>query len=1029
MKNRASSGRVICTFLVFSVLVGVCLMAFFMLISVPAASASQSSHAPIFINGNGDFTSANGVNGGGSGTVGNPYIIENYVISASGANGITIQNTTAYFIVRNCLVENGGSTYNGIYLENVANGRIENNICSNNIYGIYLESSSYDNLTSNTCKNNGCGIYLRSSSYDNLTSNICSNNIYGIYLESSSHDNLTANTCENNADTGIDWITSTDGNLTSNICENNIYGIYLYYSDNNILDNNTCSNNSQYGIRLNSSSYNNLTANTCENNRYNFSVSGTSVSHFDHNIDNSNLVDGRSIYYLKDSSDLVIGSSLNIGYVGLVRCDNIRVENLVLENNEQGILLVSTENSRIENCVSSNNSSYGIYLYSSSYDNLTSNTCENNIGGGIFLESSSYDNLTSNSSNCGIRLNSSSYNNLTANTCSNSGDGIYMWSSSNNTLTNNTCENNSGDGIYLESSPYNNLTGNTSSNNSWDGIFLQYSPYCNLTANTCENNEDTGIDWITSTDGNLTGNICERNDFGIEIFDLTYSNIVGNTCSNNNWDGIWLIDIFYNNLTGNTCENNSLYGIFIESSSDCTIFCNHLLNNTENNAYDGGTNSWDNNGKGNYWSDWQPPTHPDANYNGIVDTSRPITGGSNQDYYPFVILAAPNKPTNLLPSIRQTTTNVSISCVVTDNNDNYRINVFFYDNATKNLIDNIWTDNNTTATVTWTGLARGQTCTFFARAQVGNENWSENSDTQSFKVNSLPVTENHKTEGQANPTGLTTFSPTLSWSYADNDNDNQVQRQIQVGTAENDNSMWDSTVSTSSTSATCAGSALSRGVTYRWRVRVYDNYEWSPWVSGTFMLSQSPTVTVGSSTIELTLLEAGDAPVISTSIFTMSLTIGTSLDTLLVYYARIEGTPQISADSVAPFYFDISTTNPDAISSATITFNIPKSWVAANDIIPSTLVAWRNSDGVWQTLPSRLVGEDALYYYLEATTSGFSLFGVSGQRRVVTTTENQQSSPQTPLGDQRMQQLIFIVALGIFVFSVMILVSSFKRHK
>ncbi|MCJ7720053.1 MAG: hypothetical protein MUO36_01130, partial [Candidatus Hadarchaeum sp.] len=114
VKNRASSGRVICTFLVFSVLVGVCLMAFFMLISVPAASASQSSRAPILINGNGDFTSANGVNGGGDGSAGSPWIIENWVIDASGANGIDIQNTTAYFVVRNCLVENGwASEYSG----------------------------------------------------------------------------------------------------------------------------------------------------------------------------------------------------------------------------------------------------------------------------------------------------------------------------------------------------------------------------------------------------------------------------------------------------------------------------------------------------------------------------------------------------------------------------------------------------------------------------------------------------------------------------------------------------------------------------------------------------------------------------------------------------------------------------------------------------------------------------------------------------------------------------------------------------
>jgi parallel beta-helix repeat protein len=310
--------------------------------------------------------------------------------------------------------------------------------------------------------------------------------------------------------------------------------------------------------------------------------------------------------------------------------------------------------------------------------------------------------------------------------------------------------------------------------------------------------------------------------------------------------------------------------------------------------------------------------------------------------------------------------------------------------------------------------------------------------TKTFEIEHIPPNrpDTLRVEGQVSPQLLTTFTPTFSSRYTDNDNVNSSMVQIQVGTSGGDNSMWDGqqakNVENGDTiSITYAGAALRRGVQYFWRVRVQDNENaWSDWSDNeNFRLSPSSTVTVGDGTIELTLLEAGDAPVISTSIFTMSLTIGTSLDTLLVYYARTEGTPQISADSVAPFYFDISTTNPDAISGATITFNILASWVAANDIIPSTLVAWRNSNGTWQTLSSRLVGEDLLYYYLEATTSGFSLFGVSGQKMVVAPTENQQSSPQTPPGDQRMQQLIFIAALGILITSVMFFVSSFKRHK
>jgi parallel beta-helix repeat protein len=120
--------------------------------TVQAQGATPTPRAPIFINGDSQFTPANGVTGG-SGTQADPYIIENWVIDASGAIGITIQNTTKYFVVWNCLVENGGN-YIGIYLDNAINGKVENNTCENNSYGIYLTSSSSNTIFYNYLLNN-----------------------------------------------------------------------------------------------------------------------------------------------------------------------------------------------------------------------------------------------------------------------------------------------------------------------------------------------------------------------------------------------------------------------------------------------------------------------------------------------------------------------------------------------------------------------------------------------------------------------------------------------------------------------------------------------------------------------------------------------------------------------------------------------------------------------------------------------------------------------------------------------------------
>ena len=460
----------------FAPLVGVLLLVSLMAVcisTVHAQGETLTPRAPIFINGDGSFTPANGVNGGGSGTADDPYIIENWVIDASGAHGISIQNTTAYFIVRNCLVENGGGSYSGIYLNNVVNGKVENNTCENNSdHGIFLDHSSYNTISNNTCSNNSTGIGLEVSS-------------------------------------------------------------------NNILSNNTLSNNS-----------------------YNFSVLGYEISHFDHDIDTSNLVNGKPIYYLKGSSNLVIDNSWDVGYLGLVNCENIRVENLVLENNGQGILLASTENSRIENCAFSNNNSTGIFLWYSSYNTISNNTCENN--------------------EYGILLDSSSSNTLNNNTCSNNSTGISLWYWSNT------------------------------------GIILWYSSNNTISNNTCENNE-TGIYLLRGSDNNTISN---------------------NTCENNRQGGIRLDGSSGNTLDNNTCSNNT-YGIYLYNSFNNTIFYNYLLNNTEHNAYDYGTNFWDEDEEGNYWDDWQPPEHPDADGDGIVDEPRPILGGTNQDNYPLAFYFSP----------------------------------------------------------------------------------------------------------------------------------------------------------------------------------------------------------------------------------------------------------------------------------------------------------------------------------------------------------------------------------------------------
>ena len=112
---------------------------------VSVNQSSYTQHDPIYIHGNEEFTSENGVTGG-SGTSNDPYIIENITMDATSSpsgSGITIQNSASvYFIIRNCYITNAPGAnfdYAGIKLLNTNNGKIINNYCSyNEGGGIYL---------------------------------------------------------------------------------------------------------------------------------------------------------------------------------------------------------------------------------------------------------------------------------------------------------------------------------------------------------------------------------------------------------------------------------------------------------------------------------------------------------------------------------------------------------------------------------------------------------------------------------------------------------------------------------------------------------------------------------------------------------------------------------------------------------------------------------------------------------------------------------------------------------------------------
>ena len=89
--------------------------------------STKTPHSPIIITCDGNFSDY-GFPGNGSAV--NPFIIENYNITTNDEIGISILDTTKFFIIRNCYID---AYRRGIDIENTAIGTasIINNICIN----------------------------------------------------------------------------------------------------------------------------------------------------------------------------------------------------------------------------------------------------------------------------------------------------------------------------------------------------------------------------------------------------------------------------------------------------------------------------------------------------------------------------------------------------------------------------------------------------------------------------------------------------------------------------------------------------------------------------------------------------------------------------------------------------------------------------------------------------------------------------------------------------------------------------------
>jgi parallel beta-helix repeat protein len=197
------------------------------------------------------------------------------------------------------------------------------------------------------------------------------------------------------AGTGL-TVSSSDNTITNNSVVGNQYGVMLAYnSAHNTLINNEIRDNTLQGMSISYSRLNTLRDNSISGSALGFELTGGTLQHYQQDIDISNTVDGKPIYYLVGETGTVVDSGSNASCVFAVNCTGLTIRDLTLSGNHRGVCLVSTDNSRIENVVAQDNEEAGIWLEQSYHNELIGNTACGSVYG-IVLFGSGVNTLTSN---------------------------------------------------------------------------------------------------------------------------------------------------------------------------------------------------------------------------------------------------------------------------------------------------------------------------------------------------------------------------------------------------------------------------------------------------------------------------------------------------------------------------------------------------------------------------------------------------------------------------------------------------------
>jgi parallel beta-helix repeat protein len=431
----------------------------------------------------------------------NNVTITNMEIRGFG-NGLVVDGSNETSISGNSMTAN---TDYGIDLFNFGSSSIVGNNVEYSGDGIFFHvncigDSCFEN---NVTKNSNWGIVIFDGCFNESVSenNVAANSGDGIYLENSDNDTVSANNIT----------TNMGGALVIN-----------YNSDDNTVVRNNITDNSG-GINLLGSSGNFLRNNSMTGNAASFRVEVNQLSDGLNDVDVSNTVDGKPVCYWVSEYDKTV--PLDAGYVALINCTSITVQNLNLTKNGQGIFLAYTSDSTITQDAITSNGGNGVELYRScNNNNISDNNVTSNMNGVVLYACNNNDisgnNIAAN--NMSARLNLGNW-------------GIdFESTSSNNTVSENNITSNENTGVRFIDSCGNNTVFGNNITGSYYGIDVEAASgnifyYNNVIGNFYQVFWSSSATWDDGypSGGNYWGDYSGTDHFGGPYQNLTGSDGIG----------------------------------------------------------------------------------------------------------------------------------------------------------------------------------------------------------------------------------------------------------------------------------------------------------------------------------------------------------------------------------------------------------------------------------------------------------------------------------------------------------------------